>query len=282
MTTAPTYAQRRLGSELRRLRNRAGLSLEEVASAFSWSLSKLSRIENAKLSISPVDLNRLAIHCNATDDELARLANWSTQKARPSRWWKSYSSMINTTYEEFISLEDQAAHIHLVDASVIPGILQSRGYAHAITNSGPFIPDPDIAEILVEVRMRRQQLLTGKNAIRVSATLSASALQITMGSARVLNEQLDHLLAISNLANVELRIVPLDSPLAAFNGGLTLFDFDHEHEPSIVYIEYHGGMTYQEGTREVRRYRRYIEYLHQHALPAAESRQLLIETVENQ
>jgi len=257
------------------------LSLDEAAGAFAWSLSKLSRIETAKLSISPVDLNRLAIHCGATDDELARLANWVNQKPQAARWWKNYSDTINATYEEFISLEAQAAHIHVVDSSVIPGLLQSRNYAHAVTNCGPYIPDPDVAETLVEVRMKRQELLTRKDAARLAVTISATALQIDMGLPDLLNGQLKKLVEMSEFPNIDMRIVPLDSPFSVFRGGLTLFDFDHEHEPGIIYIEYHGGMTLQEESREVRRYRRHIEHLHNNAMTPEESRRLLVDKMRS-
>lgn len=278
--TAPTYAQRRLGSELRRLRTRAGLKLEETASAFTWSLSKLSRIETAHLSISPLDMTRLAKYCGATDDELARLTNWATQRPHPSRWWKEYSSAINSTYEEFISLEDQARHIHLVDSNVIPGLFQAQSYARAITECGPFVPDPDIIDVLVEVRMARKRLIFGDDAVKVSATMSATALQINMGSPSILNDQLNHLLKVSNLPNIDLRIMPTSSPCGAFNGGLTLFDFEIEHEPSVVYIEYQGGMTAREETREVRRYRRHIDHLHQCSLSVEASHQVIIDHLE--
>jgi transcriptional regulator with XRE-family HTH domain len=271
----PTYAQRRLGGELRQLRSKAGLSLEAVAGKFNWSKSKLSRIETAKLSISRHDMSRLAILYGASIEEIARLENWATRKAHPYAWWDEYSDIVSSSYEEFISLEAQAAEIRLVNSNVVPGLLQARGYAHAITTSGPFIPDPDIADALVDVRMKRQDVLTEENPVLVSATMSATALHIDLGDPRLLQEQLRHLLEIGELPNVEIRIIPLNSPLGAFIGGLTLFEFDHRQEPSVVYIEYHGGMTPKESDREVRQYRRHIQHLHENALPPHASKELI-------
>ncbi|WP_424642185.1 helix-turn-helix domain-containing protein [Embleya sp. AB8] len=281
MSAVPTYAQRRLGGELRQLRAKAGLSLEGAAGAFHWSKSKLSRIETAKLPISRHDMNRLAILYGASAEELARLENWAARKPQSYTWWSEYSDVISSTYEEFITLEAQATEIHLVNSSVVPGILQVRGYAHAITTSGPFIPDPDIADALVDVRLKRQSVLTEASPVLVSATLSATALHINLGDPRLLREQLRHLLEVGDLPNVEMRIIPLDSPLGAFIGGLTLFEFEHKQEPSVVYIEYHGGMTPKESNREVRQYRRHIQHLHQNALSPDESRKLINRRLED-
>jgi transcriptional regulator with XRE-family HTH domain len=277
----PTYAQRRLGGELRQLRAKAGLSLEGAAGAFCWSKSKLSRIETAKLPISRHDISRLAKLYEASDEEIARLENWAARKTQSYMWWNEYSDVVSSAYEEFISLEEQATDIQLVNSSVVPGLLQARGYAHAITTSGPFIPDPDIVDALVDVRMKRQRVLTGDNPVTVSATISATALYVDPGEPTLLRDQLRHLLTIGSLPNVEIKVIPLDSPLGAFIGGLTLFEFDHEHEPSVVYVEYHGGMIPKESDREVRQYRRHIEHIHQHALSTLDSQKLIAERLEN-
>jgi len=272
---APTYAQRRLGGELRQLRTKAGMSLEGAAATFAWSKSKLSRIETAKLAISRHDMARLAILYGASPTESARLSNWASRKSRRYTWWSEYSDVVSATYEEFISLENEASAIHLANSSVIPGLLQSRGYAHTVTTGGPFIPDPDIAEALVDIRMKRQSVLTDGRLVLVSATVSEAALLMDLGSPDLLREQLDHLLEIGNLPNVDIRVVPLNSAYGAFIGGLTLFDFDHELEPSVVYAEYHGGMAPKESDREVRQYRRHIRHIHDHALFPEESRRMI-------
>ena len=54
-----TIRRRRLAAELRRLRERAGLTGDEAAERLGWSGSKISRIETHRIGVKAADLRRL-------------------------------------------------------------------------------------------------------------------------------------------------------------------------------------------------------------------------------
>ncbi|MYW00575.1 DUF5753 domain-containing protein [Streptomyces sp. SID3343] len=169
-------------------------------------------------------------------------------------------------------MESQCSGILAANAGLILGLLQTRGYATALIGSGSMIPDPDRAEALVDIRMKRQRILQGENPTTVRALVSESALGCEIGGRDVLRGQLAHLLELIELPNVTIQVLLTSSPASAYNGGLTMFDFSGPHDPSALFIEYHGGMLIKEDDRDLRRYRRHIEYLFADALSTDESR----------
>lgn len=271
MTGVPSYARRRLGAELRRLRGDAELSGDEAAEACGWDQSKISRIETAKVSLSRHDLHRLFGLYGVPPEEAERLEGLLAD-TRGRRWWAEFADVLNTAYEELISLEAYASEIGSANGSLVVGLLQTREYATAVVNSGPMVPDPDRADALVEIRLRRQRVLTDPNPATLTAVLSESVLQCEIGGRQVLAGQLKHLLELSDLPQVTIRVLPSSSSANAHIGGITLFDFAEVHDPSVLFIEYQGGMLVKESDRDIRRYRRHLEYLSTSALSAEDSR----------
>src|ERR1700757_1777798 len=127
-TTSPVVRRRRLGLELRALREATGMSGEEVAGRLSWSTSKLSRMEIGRNPPSPADLGKLLDLYGMTDqahrDQLAVLL----REAKRKGWWQIYSDI---PYSTLIGLEAEAASM-LTYEQVIPGLFQTEAYARAI------------------------------------------------------------------------------------------------------------------------------------------------------
>lgn len=272
MAGTPTYARRRLGAELRRLRVAVELSGEDAADECGWDKSKISRIENAKVALSRHDLHRLCRLYGADDAAANRLETWLTDTRGP-RWWASYTDVISSAYEELIQLENQASEIQLANANLVPGILQCKSYATAVLSTGPLLPDPDRADALLEVRMKRQRVLTREDPISLTAVIAEAALHCELGGREVLAEQLQHLLDAGAMPNVSIRVLPSSSTASAYIGGITLFDFPEVDDLGVVFIEYHGGMLVKDEDREIRRSRRHLEYLFTNALSEEESLQ---------
>ncbi|WP_406297543.1 helix-turn-helix domain-containing protein [Embleya sp. NBC_00888] len=275
MPATPTYAQRRLGNELRGMRTDAALSMDAVANLCDWSESKVSRMENAKVAVSRHDIHAFALACGASSDRIARLESLLTD-SRGVRWWAEYADILISSYEEFISLEAQASDIYVAHASIVPGLLQSRSYAHAVITSSPLVPDPENAESLVEIRVRRQQILTGDHPVNLVAVINAAVLHCEIGGLDSLREQLAHLVDLGDMANVDIHVVPFSSDVSAYVGGITLFDFPGDYDPSVVYVEYQGGADFKESDRDIRRYRRNFEYIKNGALSLEASRKAII------
>ncbi|MYW00351.1 helix-turn-helix transcriptional regulator [Streptomyces sp. SID3343] len=281
MANSPNYARRRLGTELRRLRGHAGLSAEEAAAACGWgNKSKVSRIETAKISVVAHDLRKLAavygVEAEALDSLMACLDDTQVR-----RWWTDYADVLNVSYADFIGLEAEASDLRMANSVLFPGLLQSEQFARAIIAEGPLVADPETIDALVEVRMRRQRLLTDLPGVPLTAVVGEATLHVEVGGRDVLRGQLRHVLELSELAHVGVYVIPFSRTAASFIGGMTLMAFSESNDPGMLFIEYHGGMESRDSTREVRRYRRKFDFLQQSALSPDQSRELIQKRLES-
>lgn len=276
--TSLQLLRRRMGNELRRLRDEAGMTSEGVAAALGWHKAKVSRIELAKVATARPDLAKLLDLYQALPEERASL-NAMLPDTQEAFWWKRYSDVIRGPYADFIALESEAVEELEYHPVVVPGLLQTREYARAIITSGPYITDPDDAESLVEVRAKRAELLTEDDPISLSVVLLEGALYMRAGGRDVHRQQLNHLLELGALANVRIHIVPFSHGV----GGQTSFTILHFADPddlSVAFTEYQGGLLMRDGERDVRRYQRMFAYLRDNALSPEASAALIKKWLE--
>ncbi|WTW95737.1 helix-turn-helix domain-containing protein [Streptomycetaceae bacterium NBC_01309] len=266
--------RRRLGAELRKLRDAKGLRLEDVAEHVGWNKAKLSRIELARVGLRRHDLHSLLDLYEAdaaTRAALDALVLDGTER----RWWMRYADLISVTYQEFIAYEAEASHIQDVNFSIIPGLLQSPDYSRAVITAGPFITDPDDVDGLVLVRGRRQCVLTDDAPVRLTAVVTEAALHQHVGGTEVLRGQLAHLLERAELPNVSLSVLPFAATGGAYVGGVTLFHFAQTGDSSMVFLEYQGGTTLLDTDREISRYQRLFDHVLRQTLSEDDSFRLI-------
>ena len=122
---SPTVRRRRLALELRRLREAARLTCEEVAEHLECSASKISRVETGRVSVSPRDVRDMLELYGVPDqqrDSLVQLARDSRQKG----WWHAFSDTIQPQFATYLGLESAASEIRIYEVSLIPGLLQTQ------------------------------------------------------------------------------------------------------------------------------------------------------------
>jgi transcriptional regulator with XRE-family HTH domain len=278
--TSPTVRRRRLAAELRRLRERAGLTGDEVAEDVGWSASKVSRIETAQSAPRESDIRKLlALYGIGGRDaeELLALAKEAAGKG----WWETYSPTLPPEYSALIGMEAEAKSASSWAAQTVPGLLQTADYAREVTNGyleriAP-VP-PSETRRRVEVRLARQRVLTRDNPLELRAVLDQSVLYRRFGNRDVMNSQIKKLLDLSERANISLRILPLDGPHPIGTGAFVLLQFGDVHHVThqdVVYIENLTGSRYVEEEDEVYWYGRSFDRLTELALDEAKSREVL-------
>src|SRR5580700_3740582 len=132
---SPTIRRRRLALELRRLRETAGLTCEQVAEHLECSASKISRVETGRVSVSPRDVRDMLDLYDVPGEQresLVQLARDSRQKG----WWHAYSDTMMPQFATYLGLESAASEIRIYEVSLIPGLLQTEDYARAVIRSG--------------------------------------------------------------------------------------------------------------------------------------------------
>ncbi|MFI1357479.1 helix-turn-helix domain-containing protein [Streptomyces sp. NPDC020898] len=270
----PTVRRRRLGQELRRLREAKGMTAEEVAERLLVSQSKISRLENGRRSISQRDVRDL---CGVYEVEDQRMVDSLMEMAKDSRqqgWWHAFGDV---PYSVYIGLETDAASLRVYDPQVIPGLLQTRSYAEAlITGALPETASSDI-ENRVQVRLRRQERITAlENPLRLWTVLDEAALRRIVGNKLLMREQLESLVEQSQLPHVTVQVIPFDMGAhPGLNGQYAILEFPDAADSSVVYIEGVTSDLYLEKAADVQKYSVMYEHLRAQALNVDQSRQFI-------
>ncbi|MGP4009776.1 helix-turn-helix domain-containing protein [Streptomyces sp. 4N124] len=270
----PTVRRRRLGQELRRLRELKGMTAEEVAERLLVSQSKISRLENGRRSISQRDVRDL---CGVYEVEDHRIVDSLMQMAKDSRqqgWWHSFGDI---PYSVYIGLETDAASLRVYDPQVVPGLLQTRTYAEALIAGA--LPETAAAEVekRVQVRLRRQERITAPdNPLRLWSVLDEAALRRVVGNRTLMREQLEHLVEQSQLPHVTVQVIPFDMGAhPGLNGQYAILEFPDAADSSVVYIEGVTSDLYLEKANDVQKYAVMYEHLRAQALNVDQSRQFI-------
>ena len=274
-----TVRGRRLAAELRRLRERAGLTGEEAAERLGWSNSKISRIELHRTGVKPEDLDELLELYQVTKpqrEQLLALARESRQENR----LKSITARFPANLAAYVELEAHAESVWNWEPQIVPGLLQTPEYARAVMRSweSMFALPPGDTERRVQARLTRQQAITGDRPLELSVVMDESVLHRKLGGSALMREQLDRLTEISELPNVTLQIFPtgVEQPLAI--GPFSYMQFGQLHEVpmhDIVSIEHLHGSYYLESEDQTHMYRVAFEYLTARSLDPAHSRDLI-------
>jgi len=273
---------RRLAAELRRLRERAGLTGEEAAHHLGWSGSKLSRIELHRIGVKQADLRKLLALYGVDQghgDELLALARESSKKGRLDRATAQLPQVAPYAYAEA-----EAASIWNWEPQIIPGLLQTEDYARAIAELWltMFPGPPSEADRRVEARLLRQQVLTRDPPPELSFVIDESVLHRRLGDSSVMHQQLQRVVEVSELPYVEVRIYPRHGdypPLAT--GAFSYMQFRQVHDVplhDIVSVEHLEGTKDLEDEEQTFMYRVAFEYLMGRSLDPARSRALISAT----
>ncbi|TJZ52100.1 helix-turn-helix domain-containing protein [Streptomyces piniterrae] len=270
----PTVRRRRLGQELRRLRELKGMTAEEVAERLLVSQSKISRLENGRRSISQRDVRDL---CGVYEVDDHRIVDSLMQMAKDSRqqgWWHAFGDI---PYSVYIGLETEAASLRVYESLLVPGLLQTPSYAEAVIPGT--VPElaPEPLEKRIQVRMRRQERVNdSKRPLRLWVVMDEAALRRVVGSHLIMREQLDHLVEMSHLPHVTVQVLPYDTGAhAGMSGTFSILEFDDASDSSVVYIEGVTSDLYLEKTNDVHKYTIMYEHLRAQALNADQSREFI-------
>ncbi|SDZ02350.1 Helix-turn-helix domain-containing protein [Amycolatopsis xylanica] len=221
----------RLGKELRRLREQAGKTLDEVAARLDCSAAKLSRIETGQVAVRPPDLREM-LDCyrvlGARQTALLSVARGQRQRD----WWRTYADIIFDGYDHYVGYEEEATEIREYQPSWIPGLLQTREYAHALALA--YGSTEDEAERLAELRHARQAILRRANPPRLSVVIDETALR--RPAPGIMGPQLESLIARAAAPDVTVRVLPLAAGMhPAQSGGFIVLGFADPEDPEVAY-----------------------------------------------
>ncbi|MEO3750450.1 helix-turn-helix transcriptional regulator [Streptomyces sp. B6B3] len=279
----PTVRRRRLGQELRRLREDRGMTAEEVADRLLVSQSKISRLENGRRSISPRDVRDLCGVYEVQDKKLVESLMQMARESRQQGWWHAFAEL-TPSYSVYIGLETDASSLRVYEPQVVPGLLQTPDYATAVISGAlPEIGEEDVNS-RVQVRMRRQQRLREeRNPLRLWAVVDEAALRRTVGSPAVMAEQLEALAEYSRLPHVTLQVMPFSAGAhPGVNGQYAIMEFPDAGDSTVIYLEGGTSDLYLEKGHDVQHYSVMYEHLRAQALSPQQTRDFIVGIAEEQ
>jgi hypothetical protein len=259
---SPTLRRRSLSVELLRLRKAKGLTAEEADIANGWTKGKTARMErNEWVRPDPRDIRDLLDLYEATDTHRREeLLSWARQ-GREKGWWHPYRAMLSEELTTFIGLEYGASSLRVFELAVIPGILQTADYARAHMQRRPGELAIDEIDKRVDIRVARQQILTGPDPTRLRVVVDEAALRRAAGGPEIMRAQMHHLMEMAELPLVEIQIIPFSAGThAGTQGPFTILEFDGEDRPA-VYTENVAGELFIEDPEEITRFRLAFERL---------------------
>ncbi|HJD81014.1 helix-turn-helix transcriptional regulator [Kitasatospora aureofaciens] len=205
----PTLRQRRLGAELRRMREQAGLGGSQLARALGINPAHVTQMESGKTGVSVERLRTIAALCMCVNEPLIEaLAEIITDRDKGG-WWEEYQGRLSQDFLEVAEIESHARGLSVYTMAFIHGLLQTKAYASAIfARSYPPLPSHEV-DLRTAFRLRRQHIIRSE-ATPLVAYVHEAALRMQFSGAAVQAEQLGTLVEASERPNVSIRVVLFD------------------------------------------------------------------------
>lgn len=265
MAFSASWTQKQVADRLVELRGKR--TIVAVAEATGIGRIKLQRIERAEVKVDPRDVTLLCQHYGVAPTEIARLCEMAIA-SRTDAWWERFDRFLAAEYGRFIGFENEARRIDTVQPVLIPGLLQTEGYARGLYAGSVMVPDPDQVDALVRIRMLRQRRLTEPEPLELRAVIGEAALRKPYGGRSVFHTQLKYLRELSELPNVSVCVVPLGAEVVFWP--LEFLEFS-SGGPAVLYTETLFGYIMHDGETETVQARRVINRITQDALSEKDS-----------
>jgi transcriptional regulator with XRE-family HTH domain len=269
--TTPTERQKRLGSELRKMRMAAGITADQAAGLLGLDRAKISNIETGIRTISPERLRTLACNCECSDPTYVE-ALVSMSRPNGRGWWERYRGSLSAGLLDIAEFEAHAVRMRTVHIAHIPGLLQTSDHALELFRAVlPPLPEHEVA-LRLAYRVERQHVLEGENPPEYVAVVHEAAVRMQFGGPRVARAQLEHLLTVSERPNVRLLVIPFAA--GTFPGSGQTFNFLEGPVPQLdtVQIDSTHGPEFLGGETQLAKYRTHLDWMERITLSPEESR----------
>ena len=273
-TNNPTLRQRRLGAELRKLRERAGLTATGAGELLGVNQARISMIETGRTPVSADRIHSMA-HAYACPDTTLVDALAAMTGRRSRGWWEEYREHLPVGLIDLAELEHHAAALRVALVVHVPALLQTTNHARALfCEAVPALRQHEI-EHRVTHRIKRQGILHRADPPPYTAVIHEAALHMGYGGPTTVRAQLRHLLDMSELDHVTVRVIPFGK--GSFPGTGQSIDYLLGPVPGLdtVQLDTHHGCEFLDAEAQLNKYRSVLDRMESNALKPAESRDLI-------
>jgi transcriptional regulator with XRE-family HTH domain len=278
--TSPTVRQQRLGNELRKLRERAGMSAREAGALLGGDQARISNIETGRTGLSAARVRTLACNYSCSDEVLIdALAGMTGERRR--QWWEEYRGILPPGMLDLAELEHHAVELRTAQTSTLPGLLQTVDHARAVFREVvPALPPPEI-EHRLSFRIKRQAVLYRDNPVPCRAVIHEAALRMQFGGPATAREQLAHILEASELDGVTVAVIPFAAGGFPGSGQTICYATGPVPQLDTVQLDQSHGLAFLDAEAQLAKYRIVLDRLDTLALKPAESRDLIHDIARN-
>jgi transcriptional regulator with XRE-family HTH domain len=271
----PTVLRIVLGTHLRRLREKSGISREAAGDAIRGSHAKISRLELGRVGAKERDIaDLLTLYGVVEEEQRDQFLTLARQASTPG-WWQKYSDVLPSWFETLIGLEEAASVIRAYEVQFIPGLLQTADYARACIRLGHPHASHRQVERRVELRMERQKLLLRPGSPKLWAVVDEAALRRPLGGPEAMREQIRRLRELAERPNITIQIAPFRLGGLAAAGPVTILRFKEPDLPDIVYLEQLNSALYMDKREDVEDYMAVMDSLCATAEPHGKTAEFL-------
>ncbi len=280
--SGPTVLRMLLGTQLRRLREAAGVSPDQAGYEIRGSRSKISRLENGRVGFKERDVADLLTLYRVTDEAQRARLMLLAQQANSQGWWARYDDVLPDWFETYVGLEQATSLLRSYELQFVPGLFQTPDYVRAVTLLGHRSAPAEEIERRVSLRLKRQEILASPSQTpRVWTVIDESALRRPLGGAEVMRGQLRHLLEIAEMPQVTLQVMSFERGGHSADGGsFSILRFAEPDLPDVVYIEHLTSALYLDRPDEVDHYREVMNNLSAEAVTPGDSKLLLKKLID--
>ncbi len=270
----PTGRQLRLGSELRKMRERTGLTATEAGKLLGIKQAQVSNMETGRLGVSADRVRTLACHYDCADSALVD-ALMAMTGDRSRGWWEEYQGTLPSSLLDLAELEHHATKLRGAITAHIPGLLQTSDHAREIFQQGvPPMPPPEV-EHRVSFRIKRQAVLYGDAPRPYQALIHEAALRIEAGGPSVLRKQLQHLLDMSERDHITIQVVPFKAGAIPGSGQSIYYAYGPVPQMDTVHLDQSHGLAFLDAEAQLQKYRILFGRIEAVAHSPAESRDVI-------
>ncbi|MFF2662664.1 helix-turn-helix domain-containing protein [Kitasatospora sp. NPDC058032] len=257
--------QRRFGAELRRLREGAGLAVKDAGALVGMGGPQLSHIEAGRTGLDPDRLTVLLDAYGHTDETYAAALH-RMGLSNGKGWWSAFKGFVHTSALDLAESESTAVSLSSYETLLIPGLLQVPHYSEVILSGD---------EKKMEFRRSRQQTISSDGSLPLHAVIHEAALHSRFGGPRVMREQLDYLVEVSELPHVTIQILPFRCTEYVSTDTSFMIVHGPHSDLDTVLMEHPGGSTYHGDPESLVAYHSKFERLKSLALPELEASRAL-------
>ncbi|WP_210578102.1 helix-turn-helix transcriptional regulator [Streptomyces sp. GESEQ-4] len=272
--SAPSARRLRIGVELRRMRERAGMTAAEAARALGTTQGQMSNIEANRFGVSADRVRTLAHIYGCTDQPLVdALADMAADRTRG--WWEEYRDTLPPRLLDLAEMEHHAAALRVTQVINIPGLLQTPEHARALFREAVPALHPHEIEYRISHRIKRQAILHREQPTPYTAIVHEAALRMQFGGRDVARSQLKHLAEASEQSNITLRVIPFDGTSFPTTGHGV--DYFQGPVPALDTVEVDGahGSQLIDAVGQLEKYRVVLDRMEAVTLKPAASRDLI-------